>query len=366
MHRAQILHYASLSLAFAFLIFIIFNLLFGSQEEVSLNWALGLVILSQVLVQYLMRSGSIKRASLFELSIIWIVLTIISHGIGGMRDVAVLGYILIFLGAGILLGWIFAAGYTLASIVAIWWLAYLEANGILTPHFGYPYRVALDLTVVLVLILLVEIFLIRSLTSALEKAQFEIQEREQTQMVLEYLANTDVLTGIPNRRHFFDLAKKEFAAATRYQRSLSIAMLDIDEFKMVNDTYGHLAGDQAFIHVSQILRDLCREADTVARFGGDELVMLLPETNCTAAFNLAERLREAVETQPMGYGGEFIHLTLSIGVASKKPDEQGVDLDRLLSRADQAMYKAKQSGKNQVFCCDADTGVFASDISGIR
>ena len=182
----------------------------------------------------------------------------------------------------------------------------------------------------------------------------EIEERKRIQDKLQKLARTDSLTGLFNRRYFFEIAEKEFSESIRYDRPLSVIILDLDLFKEINDTYGHLVGDQALIHIGKLLRKAIRTPDTAARYGGEEFVVLLPETGSAKAMIFAERLRKLVEDSPVQNGNASISLTASFGVAGyqTKGEEK---FDQLISKADQALYMAKGNGRNRVVCYREDT-----------
>jgi len=163
---------------------------------------------------------------------------------------------------------------------------------------------------------------------------------------VQRLAITDPLTGLDNRRHFFEIAGREFARARRYSHPLSAIMLDIDHFKQVNDTYGHAAGDQVLRNVALVLQEISRDADIIARYGGEEFVILLPETELPYAKVVAERMRQEISRTSTETERGTVSLTISLGVAVL--DEDCADLDALLERADQALYAAKQAGRNRV------------------
>ncbi|WP_449245041.1 GGDEF domain-containing protein [Desulfobacca acetoxidans] len=164
------------------------------------------------------------------------------------------------------------------------------------------------------------------------------------------MASVDDLTRLHNRRFFFEQFGQEVERAKRYRRSLSCIMLDIDHFKAINDTYGHLLGDQLLIDIAQILHDNCRLSDLAARYGGDELIVLLPETEAAGAIAIAERIRKLVaQHQIVGEKGEVIRATVSIGVASLGAGQlQDIDhYDRIIRYADDALYRAKTGGRNR-------------------
>jgi diguanylate cyclase (GGDEF)-like protein len=163
---------------------------------------------------------------------------------------------------------------------------------------------------------------------------------------LEQMAMTDELTGLQNRRSFFLRGGDETKRAHRYRTPLSLLMLDLDHFKQVNDTYGHDFGDLVLQCVAHALEDSIREVDVLARIGGEEFAILLPNTRPEAAAELGERLRSAVESETCSSRGRRLNVTVSVGVASY--DHDLLDLDGMLRIADQAMYQAKNQGRNRV------------------
>ncbi|MCZ4242152.1 diguanylate cyclase (GGDEF)-like protein [Alteromonas sp. I10] len=159
-------------------------------------------------------------------------------------------------------------------------------------------------------------------------------------------ANFDYLSGLLNRRAFQIVSQQAIAASHRYKRSLSVVMIDIDFFKRINDTHGHDMGDKAIKHVAKILKMSSRNADCVARIGGEEFVLLLPDTDRAGAFKLAEKLRDRISKNPLDVNGKFIDITVSAGVSYVK--EHHDTIESALSEADDALYKAKESGRNNV------------------
>jgi diguanylate cyclase (GGDEF)-like protein len=160
---------------------------------------------------------------------------------------------------------------------------------------------------------------------------------------VQQLAITDSLTGLHNRRHFFEQAEREFQRAYRYRRPLCAIMLDIDRFKQVNDTHGHAVGDQVLRAVSARCRESLRDIDLLGRYGGEEFVGLLPEIDVDGAHNAAERLRQRVAERPIDTNRGPVAATISLGVACL---ENCSDLATLINRADEAMYTAKKAGRN--------------------
>lgn len=163
---------------------------------------------------------------------------------------------------------------------------------------------------------------------------------------LKRLATTDALTGISNRRGFLDVAAKELERAGRYRRSLSLFVIDIDHFKQINDGYGHSAGDDALRQVAETIKAQIRSTDYLARIGGEEFAVILPETDLDAAIYLAERIRAAVAAAEVVTGQYRFTLTISVGLAVIGPND--VTTDQMLARADQALYRAKGKGRNCV------------------
>jgi diguanylate cyclase (GGDEF)-like protein len=163
---------------------------------------------------------------------------------------------------------------------------------------------------------------------------------DETEGRLRALSITDELTQAYNRRYFISLAEAELARSRRYGGTCSLAILDLDRFKEVNDTNGHLAGDEALREFSRLCRESLRAADTFARYGGDEFIILLPGTTPATAVSVVDRIRASLAGHPDG------HLSLSGGVAGLDPAVP--DLDQLVKRADDALYVAKRSGGNRV------------------
>lgn len=178
---------------------------------------------------------------------------------------------------------------------------------------------------------------------------------QKSQAALEELSTRDGLTGLYNQRTFYVLLADEFAREQRYKRPVSLLLLDIDHFKRVNDTYGHLAGDAVLKGLSELLGHQARAIDRVCRYGGEEITVILPETGLEAATDVAERLRAAVEAQPFDVNAEAaLRITVSVGVASWPA--QADSAQTLVAAADAAMYAAKQGGRNRVVRYEAAPG----------
>lgn len=171
-------------------------------------------------------------------------------------------------------------------------------------------------------------------------------EHRRAEEEIKRLATIDSMTGLYNRRQFFELAEQEFERSRRYAHPLSILMIDVDNLKSINDTYGHLAGDQLIQAVAKLCRKELRKIDLVGRYGGDEFVALMPETPLAKAAHGVERLRLRAAQKALHFEDQAVLVSISVGVA--EIDETCLRLETLLARADQALYSAKAAGKNCV------------------
>ena len=180
-----------------------------------------------------------------------------------------------------------------------------------------------------------------------ETLKKELQERKILEDELRRLATTDELTGILNRRRLLEVAKDELDRARRYHSTFAMALFDVDHFKVINDTYGHEAGDTALRELAKACQETLRGQDRLGRLGGEEFLILLVETDEETAMQVAERLRYRVEHMPLHTkDGEQFHMTISIGVAGLGENIQRVE--ELMSCCDKAMYNAKHQGRNRV------------------
>ncbi|HJL16583.1 MAG TPA: GGDEF domain-containing protein [Sandaracinaceae bacterium LLY-WYZ-13_1] len=160
------------------------------------------------------------------------------------------------------------------------------------------------------------------------------------------LMTVDGLTELHNKRYFNEAIERESSRARRYERTFSLVLFDIDHFKRINDTYGHLAGDSVLRQLGALVRNRVRRDDVPARTGGEEFSVIVPEVGHTGALNLAEKLRAAVEGAVFRFEGTQIPVTISVGVAEWTDDIQ--DPQDLVKRADERLYEAKRGGRNQV------------------
>jgi len=185
-------------------------------------------------------------------------------------------------------------------------------------------------------------YLNRELTTSLES--LDTKNREIQEMVI-----TDTLTGLYNRHYLFTVMEDEVARCSRGSHyTFSMLMMDVDNFKAFNDTYGHPEGDRVLSGFGRLLKEILRKSDRAFRYGGEEFVVVLPDTDHTIAFIIGERIRRAFRERPFmvgqGGGGEPLFKTVSVGVAGHEP---GLDGSQILARADEAMYQAKSRGRDQ-------------------
>ena len=190
--------------------------------------------------------------------------------------------------------------------------------------------------------------LLLELKNAKDNAEKLSQELKAANAKLREIAYKDPLTGLYNRRYFEQLLDAELNRAQRYKHPLSIIMYDIDHFKQVNDTHGHIVGDQVLKIISDEASLIIRSTDLIARYGGEEFIILLPETHLKGALILAERVRLRIAKLKIPAGKEHLRLTVSAGVASKGPNTQPCQRSVLIDVADKALYQSKNNGRNKI------------------
>lgn len=174
----------------------------------------------------------------------------------------------------------------------------------------------------------------------------DITQRKMAEMELIRLLTLDQMTGATNKTHFNKTLQHEMYRAYRYSRPLSVIMLDIDNFKAINDTYGHVTGDKALLSLANTIFPLMRKSDVFGRVGGEEFAILLPEVNVDGAVIFAERIRAEVEKLPVQLDGRTVSFTVSLGCAQMRTEDKTFEV--LIGRADHALYEAKRNGRNQV------------------
>lgn len=182
--------------------------------------------------------------------------------------------------------------------------------------------------------------------AALERARRELHQRQRLEDELKRQATTDPLTGLFNRRHYEALFEREVRRARRYNRPLALCVLDLDYFKRINDSYGHSAGDTALTVCADVCRAVLRDSDIAGRLGGEEFIILLPDTDVAGATRVAERLRVLLASTDVVARQQRFRLTATIGVTELRPEDQSIN--DLILRADQALYEGKRAGRNRV------------------
>jgi diguanylate cyclase (GGDEF)-like protein len=172
----------------------------------------------------------------------------------------------------------------------------------------------------------------------------ENDELLEAYALLQQLVTVDPLTRLENRRSLMDFAEVQLKLSQRYKSFFSIMLIDLDYFKKINDTYGHLVGDEILKNIAKILKDILRNVDHIGRFGGEEFIVILPSTNLKNAVITAEKIRGAIANFVHNIEEQIIQTTVSIGIASYNPLDD--DVNQIITRADQALYQAKSSGRN--------------------
>ncbi len=190
--------------------------------------------------------------------------------------------------------------------------------------------------------------MVLELTQAKQNAEQLAIELKQANDKLRELALRDGLTNLYNHRYFHEVFELQIQNSLRYNHPLSLMIIDIDQFKRVNDTYGHPFGDQVLKEISQVMVRLVRRSDIVARYGGEEFAIILPETGTVSARVLAQRLRRGIEQHTLHHHGKTISVTVSIGLVGSDMKDVELAVESLISRGDRALYKAKWSGRNRV------------------
>ncbi|PPJ62199.1 GGDEF domain-containing protein, partial [Cuspidothrix issatschenkoi] len=179
-----------------------------------------------------------------------------------------------------------------------------------------------------------------------KKLRIALNKQKVLSQKLKKIANTDILTGIANRRHILSVLKKEFQRSQRYHHKFSVLIIDIDHFKALNDTYEHPIGDLVLQEISQFLVNYLRNVDAVGRLGGEEFIAILPATELQRAIELAERLCEQLRNLEIDITHKIVKITVSIGVTSYQVND--LNDSAILNRAEDALYQAKAGGRDRV------------------
>lgn len=231
--------------------------------------------------------------------------------------------------------------------LAILWLSKRGAEAGLYPDPLAEYLAAVALLIVLTTLVLVASGRLNVLDAHRRTVEKKRQRAHAAALRLREMSETDALTGLANRRHFLDVAGEAVGAAQRDGRPLALLMVDIDHFKRINDTFGHAAGDKALRLLGATLKESTRRADCVARLGGEEFAILLPDATAAIAQDIAERIcRHAATIAVLDDAGRSFGMTVSIGLAALAPADRRPE--DLLERADAALYRAKRGGRNRV------------------
>jgi diguanylate cyclase (GGDEF)-like protein len=241
------------------------------------------------------------------------------------------------------------AGGALSVYSAIRWLAIATIAVLLLPATAwlvlFEGRPGLYLGIAIFLFCVSALRATKVLSHSMQQ-NFELTyELRQAKEDAERMASTDLLTGLINRRAFLDQAAAPLHYCRRNGLPVSVIVLDLDHFKQINDTRGHVAGDTAIQHAGQLIISVLRRSDVCCRWGGEEFVILLPDTGLEEASGVAEKLRAAIASFPAPLPDADVPVTASFGVA-----EGNDDLERLIDRADSALYRAKREGRNRVVC----------------
>ena len=184
---------------------------------------------------------------------------------------------------------------------------------------------------------------------------------DYSQRIMTRHATLDSLTGIFNRRHFLNLVEREWSLARRYETDCALVLIDVDHFKRVNDGFGHLCGDTLLRQIAEAASETLRQADVLARFGGEEFILFLPHTDPLGALDVAERIRERIEGLNFSWNSHSVPVSVSLGVAALHSDH--ITLDQLIHDADEALYVAKSAGRN---CVRAGAGLLPGKQSMLK
>jgi len=322
--------------------------------------ALGLLLLTPffMMVWRWVRDGLPRPnwSMLLELSLLWILMVVVGYyvfSMGIQRDLNFQLTPVILMPFSILAAVRYGlVGATLTIIVHTMMAVGLMVRGV-HPYQEFPPQLAVWLLQENMTVTAITAFglaiLLQEIRTQKQELELRVQERTATLETavsrLNELASTDYLTGIINRRHFQDVAQRELMRLGRHGNSASLILFDLDHFKRVNDRFGHEAGDLVLKKVARAVQEVMRPMDMFGRYGGEEFLVLLPDTRTENAMEIAERMRKRVEETYSLYRGREIHVTISIGVAQWNGRDS---LKELIRQADSALYQAKNAGRNRI------------------
>ena len=258
------------------------------------------------------------------------------------RDLYLLSatYLISILAVGALVGGASTYPFAIGAIISVSWHWFRTWGTPVTPFGSFDPTTSFAFLISQITLYLGTAAILHSLSSQIYKTIDNLHSQAEH---LTDLAQTDPLTGLANRRYLIDQLEREFARARRYDRPLSLVYLDLDGFKELNDRFGHLFGDEVLRGSARSLKAVLRSTDLLARIGGDEFAVLLPETNLSGAENVAQKLRKALLAYGSQLGPAIQPLTFCAGVSQMR--EEDASIDDVLARADSAQYLAKESGK---------------------
>ena len=320
-------------------------------DQTALQWWAALSVGGLVVMTAFIRSGETARLRDPSLTIPQMVWTITSGAVAYVLAGDARGLVLSVLAMILFFG---TFGLTVAEVIGIGvyaLLAFASAIGV-SSRFNANASGYLDIAYALMVLILLSGCIALNLRIQRIRAKLQ-QQREALAQALEVnreLATRDELTGLINRRAMLDLMALEHSRSLRSGRPLLLAQLDIDHFKPINDQHGHAAGDRALQAFAGTVRASVRDTDVLARWGGEEFVLMLTDTSADQARGLLERIRQAVQALEIAHSAGSLQLTVSIGLAQHLP---GDTVEHTLERADQALYRAKALGRNRVVVAPA-------------
>ena len=342
LHRVLMLVGATLILISALIPSFALNV---SGSHITAATMLAVILVSYVILQ----RGFVELAARVAVTFTWLNAVGFVAISGGMSSSGVVYLVAVITMSGLLLGQKGMYTVTLATVIVATLMFIAELMRFTFPQVlritaGTGW-IALCVSAVATTTLIN--FSIRTLQTALTQSANQMKMRAQAQTELERIAITDSLTGLFNRRYFFERVEQLLPSALEEKSSVALIMIDVDHFKNINDTYGHTVGDRVMKHVVAALVSRVRTADIMARYGGEEFVLFLKDVGSRGALALAERMRAQVEETPYPLGEGNIPTTISVGITICDTSRENPVLDDLIVRADRALYAAKQNGRNR-------------------